>query len=686
MLYSFRKYWIFASLWLACFSVLTTSGNSLNIYAQNARVEARVTSVQGAAMISGNGKNNARLVRGAILAPGHEIDTRAGGRVVIDLTDGSQVVVMPGSRLVVGDYQNASSLRELLQITLGRVRVRINHFKNKPNPYRIKSPTASIAVRGTEFEVSVESSSETRVVVSDGTVEVASWRDLQNPLLAEPGRGVIVRADFTLDFFASVLTGAAQKRGGTKSGNGNNQGLDRIRNNSEAANVYERFVETVAGNGEIVAPSRFNAFADAHLDSLENPAYAAVFSRPEGRIYFAPSFRDGSGNENDAPNAANPIDYAVGLQGTIFAPTNRFRLVFGASGSFVASGLQSFNENSDVVFNNSPFFRGETSFRSKLDTSNNKFFDGSIIVARRFGKSERTSIGLSYERLTSNGNLGKNNQESDGNLTDYEFTLSAFRVNRKNFTVGIKHDFSGVKLGAFYRYGKNTVGQGESAGSFINFVSGSSDVDSKDSSSEIGFRLRGAFSKRFFYGTEGSLLFGRSREEFQINAVIESKQRSEINRGKINFGIGYFWRPRTIFSFDVGGGSINFDRNRRENLTGNSLETGSGQTRFLSAHAAVQTDVWSNLFASASMFSINQTLREDSAFYPNRFGRKLNAAGVVADDFRRHDNSTDFYSNYGLGWRFTPDFVFQYVLTTDYGKSAARHAFQFRYTFDFAHD
>ncbi|MDQ3323118.1 MAG: FecR family protein, partial [Acidobacteriota bacterium] len=143
------------------FSAFALSENSFKIYAQSAAVEARVTSVSGAATLSGNGRNGAKLTRGTILAPGHEIDTRGGGRVVIDLSDGSQVVVLPGSRLVVGDYRNAGSLRELLQITLGRIRVKINHFKNKPNPYRIKSPTASIAVRGTEFEVTVESSGET---------------------------------------------------------------------------------------------------------------------------------------------------------------------------------------------------------------------------------------------------------------------------------------------------------------------------------------------------------------------------------------------------------------------------------------------------------------------------------------------------------------------------------------------
>jgi hypothetical protein len=86
-------------LWLTFLSIYAASVNNFKIYAQSSAVEARVTSVSGGATLSGNGRSNARLVRGAILAPGHEIDTRGGGRVVIDLSDGSQVVVCPAHGL-----------------------------------------------------------------------------------------------------------------------------------------------------------------------------------------------------------------------------------------------------------------------------------------------------------------------------------------------------------------------------------------------------------------------------------------------------------------------------------------------------------------------------------------------------------------------------------------------------------
>jgi hypothetical protein len=672
----FRKFWFCVLLWMTAFSVAATSENSFKVYAQSAAVEARVSSVSGSATLSGNGQNGVKLARGTILAPGHEIDTRGGGRVVIDLSDGSQVVVLPGSQLVVGDYRNANSLRELLQITLGRIRVKINHFKNKPNPYRIKSPTASIAVRGTEFEVSVESSGETRVIVLDGAVEVASLRDSANPLLAEPGRGVIVRPNFTLDFFVPGIN-----TGNASSDKRNDTAIER---NSEAATVYSRFAQNVIQNGETASPSRFTAFADAHLDSLDNPAYAAAFDSVEGRIYFAPSFSDAS-SDDEAASQLNPVDYSLGLQGTVFVPVKRFRSVFGASGSFVANGLQSFAGRSNTLFSGSLFPDG-LSARSTLSTTNNKFFNGSLIAARKFGSRDQTSVGFSYERFTSNGHLfGKPNRTDPVIGVENQFSSSGFRVYKSNAAFGIKHDFGSVKFAAFYRYNKITAISGGRQAIFNNTFPDFR-AASKGSSSEIGFRLQGSISNRLFYGVEGGILTGQSREEFQQSLVVNSKQRTATRRGNIGFGLGYLLRERTIFSFDLSGGFIKADQNRDEVFTGNLLETDNRRTRFSSVHAAVQTDIWRNLFVVASIQTAHQTRTIDAALFPDRFGRKQNSAGIFIPDARTRNSFTDFYSDYGIGWRFNPNFIFQYSVRTDYGKTAPRHAFHFRYTFNFSRE
>ena len=151
---------------------------------------------------NGNGTAPFALTRGFALNPGDSVDTRGGGQVVIELSDGSMVVVQPESVVVLKDYRAAGSLRELFEITLGRVRVKINHFGGRPNPYRMNSPTASIAVRGTEFSVMVDAQGDTQVEVYEGAVEVTSLSDPNRRALIEAGRGVLVRPGQDLRLFA----------------------------------------------------------------------------------------------------------------------------------------------------------------------------------------------------------------------------------------------------------------------------------------------------------------------------------------------------------------------------------------------------------------------------------------------------------------------------------------------------
>src|SRR5262249_34703296 len=156
--------------------------------------EVRIAKVTGRAMLTNPSLGRAgALPRGVALAPGDVIETGVGARVVLELSDGSQVIVLSNARVVVNDFRKAGSLRELLDVMLGRVRVKINKVGGRPNPYRLTSPMATIAVRGTEFTVSVAASGETRVAVEEGLVEVASRVDPQQRRLVEPGRSVIVR-------------------------------------------------------------------------------------------------------------------------------------------------------------------------------------------------------------------------------------------------------------------------------------------------------------------------------------------------------------------------------------------------------------------------------------------------------------------------------------------------------------
>ncbi len=675
MLSSVGKLKFFVALFLygAAFFAIPT------IHAQSGAVEARVTSVSGGATISGNGRNSLRLTRGTILAPGDEIDTRGGGRVVIDLSDGSQVVVLPGSRIVFGDYRNANSLRELMQILLGRIRVKINHFQGKPNPYRIKSPTASIAVRGTEFLVIVEKLGETRVIVLDGAVEVASLSDPSKKLVAEPKKGVIVRPDSSVDFL--TMDAVTKETGGRENEEqSNSSNLKNEDNSGNATNVYERTIESIVESGETALPSRFVAFPDAHLDSLDNPAYADAFTTVEGRLNFLPSI-NGASNSSDelrdrfSLNKPRPLDYSILPSGTIFFPVKRFRAVIGGGFGYVRSGLQSLTANDNFRLDSPPFPAGTRGLQTITGATSNNLYGGSLIFARKFGSRDQTSAGFSVERLFSLGNLRETTAQRDTNgLTLTEQTDSRSAVNRTRLTVGVKHDFGSARFGAFYRYGAS-YGTDTDRFRLLNGVPQPLDFSrTKGHSSELGFRLRGAFSRRFFYGAEANLLFADARENMLSGTFDVSTEITHTTRATLGFGLGYVLRPRTIFSFDIAGGSIRSNQRQIEELSGFLFETERQRARFLSLHTAVQTDIWRNLFVSASLLSLTQTRTTDTAFFNN---------GIFSTGNRVKQFYTDFYSNYGIGWRFRPNFIGEYILTTDYGQTAPRYTFLLRYNFDF---
>src|SRR5262245_420831 len=124
--------------------------------AQTARLDANVTGVNGAAMLINRIRGLSRpIMRGDSLTPGDEIETGARGRVVLKLTDGSLVTIHQNSRVVIEDFRAAPSVRELIRVVAGYVRVKIYHNGKRHNPYRFNTPVDSNDVLGIVFGVDV---------------------------------------------------------------------------------------------------------------------------------------------------------------------------------------------------------------------------------------------------------------------------------------------------------------------------------------------------------------------------------------------------------------------------------------------------------------------------------------------------------------------------------------------------
>ncbi len=123
---------------------------------------------------------------------GDEVRTGPGGTLMLELGDGSYMVVSENSALTIDDFM-APNLRSLVNMMLGKVRFYIQRLGGKPNPYRVTTPTALIAVRGTIFEVSVDEAQITEIRCLEGRVSVETAGLSDREVVLDEGRKTLVR-------------------------------------------------------------------------------------------------------------------------------------------------------------------------------------------------------------------------------------------------------------------------------------------------------------------------------------------------------------------------------------------------------------------------------------------------------------------------------------------------------------
>jgi len=121
-----------------------------------------------------------------VLPPDTTVNTDEG-RLLLKLSDGSDVLVRPHTKLLL--KQPEASGWKYFQIMIGRVRTQIQKRMGGSPAFQIGTPSAVISVRGTKFDVEVDRRGFTEVDVDEGVVE----------LEAVTGRGtsVMITAGFS---------------------------------------------------------------------------------------------------------------------------------------------------------------------------------------------------------------------------------------------------------------------------------------------------------------------------------------------------------------------------------------------------------------------------------------------------------------------------------------------------------
>ena len=120
--------------------------------------------------------------------------TGPDGYAKFQTSDGSTFEVYPSSNVIF--RKNPGSLRDLLDLFVGRVKIHIQRLGGEPNPNRVMTPTAVISVRGTIFDVSINDDDETTIVsVEEGSVEVRHALKPGAPKIVNAGESLHVYRD-----------------------------------------------------------------------------------------------------------------------------------------------------------------------------------------------------------------------------------------------------------------------------------------------------------------------------------------------------------------------------------------------------------------------------------------------------------------------------------------------------------
>jgi hypothetical protein len=154
--------------------------------------KATVADIKGKVQIELPGQGATVPSREQVL-PSETVITTKGGRMLLQLEDGSQILVYDHTRVVL--KQPVATNWQRLQLLLGKIKAEIQKRTGGSPPFKLGTPSAVITVRGTRFFVQVDKHRVTRVTVEEGVVEVESAKRVGKPLQIKAGFSTRVKED-----------------------------------------------------------------------------------------------------------------------------------------------------------------------------------------------------------------------------------------------------------------------------------------------------------------------------------------------------------------------------------------------------------------------------------------------------------------------------------------------------------
>jgi len=164
-------------------------GTTLRIPAAWLKRQAATTRVIA---VSGDVKAGERALKvGDTVAEGEQVASGPAGYATLEFADRSVLRIRPESRVTVEAHKSAPTLTEFeTRLRLGAGAIEATVAKQRAQDFRVRTPTANMAVRGTEWRVRA-SETITQTEVTEGRVAVAGDKGKEVVLVA--GFGTVVR-------------------------------------------------------------------------------------------------------------------------------------------------------------------------------------------------------------------------------------------------------------------------------------------------------------------------------------------------------------------------------------------------------------------------------------------------------------------------------------------------------------
>ena len=142
-----------------------------------AQLAGEVEFSRGVGFAQTPGQSPRTLGKGLKLQEGDRLTTADGSSAIVKLADGTRMTIRPNSELVLQQYQfkeNATDNSMLMQLVRGGFRAITGLIsKGSPNAARVQTNTATIGIRGTDFDA--------RVCAKDCATESAKVTEASKP-------------------------------------------------------------------------------------------------------------------------------------------------------------------------------------------------------------------------------------------------------------------------------------------------------------------------------------------------------------------------------------------------------------------------------------------------------------------------------------------------------------------------